>query len=90
MNFLWYGNEINKRGKCLASWDMICKPKNQGGIGVLSLRTQNKAFLIKHLFKNSTIRLMYPGSNCLGMLTTTTMKCHTLATTKALSGGKTA
>ena len=23
-NFLWYGKEINRRGKCLASWEMIC------------------------------------------------------------------
>ena len=50
-NFLWYGNEINKGGKCLASWEMICKPKQQGGLGVLNLREQNKALLIKHLFK---------------------------------------
>ena len=50
-NFLWYGNEINKGGKCLASWQMICKPKQQGGIGVLNLREQNKALLIKHLYK---------------------------------------
>ncbi|KAM3260750.1 hypothetical protein ACQJBY_051787 [Aegilops geniculata] len=50
-NFLWYGNEINNGGKCLASWEMICKPKQQGGLGVLNLREQNKALLIKHLFK---------------------------------------
>ena len=50
-NFLWYGNDINKKGKCLASWEMICKPKNQGGLGVLNLRIQNQALIIKHLFK---------------------------------------
>ena len=31
---------------------MICKPKNQGGLGVLNLRTQNKAVLVKHLYKS--------------------------------------
>ena len=50
-NFLWYGNDINKKGKCLASWEMICKPKDQGGLGVLNLRIQNQALLIKHLHK---------------------------------------
>ena len=50
-NFLWYGNDINKKGKCLASWEMICKPKNLGGLGVLNLRMQNQALLIKHMYK---------------------------------------
>ena len=27
-SFLWYGNEINKQGKCLVNWETICLPKN--------------------------------------------------------------
>lgn len=50
-NFLWHGNDINKKGNYLASWKMICRPKDQGGLGVLNLRVQNSALLIKHLFK---------------------------------------
>jgi hypothetical protein len=30
---------------------MICRPKDQNGLGVLNLRTQNKALPMKNLFK---------------------------------------
>lgn len=49
--FLWYGNGINKAGKCLVRWDIVCLPKFVGGLGVLDLKTQNKALLTKYLFK---------------------------------------
>jgi hypothetical protein len=35
--FLWAKKDKYTQGKCLASWDMICKPKDQGGMGVLNL-----------------------------------------------------
>jgi hypothetical protein len=43
--FLWADREDKIQGKCLASWEMICRPKDQGGLGVLDLRIQNKALL---------------------------------------------
>jgi hypothetical protein len=49
--FLWADREDKIQGKCLASWEMICRPKDQGGLGVLDLRIQNKAILIKNLHK---------------------------------------
>jgi hypothetical protein len=49
--FLWADKEEKIQGKCLASWEMICRPKDQGGLGVLDLRIQNKALLIKNLHK---------------------------------------
>jgi hypothetical protein len=49
--FLWADREDKIQGKCLASWEMICRPKDQGGLGVLDLRIQNKALLIKNLHK---------------------------------------
>lgn len=33
----------------LAAWDLVCKPKNKGGLGILNLEVQNIALLIKHL-----------------------------------------
>jgi hypothetical protein len=39
------------RGNALISWDKICIPKNQGGLGVLNLSIQNKALLLKNLDK---------------------------------------
>ena len=35
----------------LAAWKMICKPKNKGGLGIIDLRVQNTALLLKHLHK---------------------------------------
>jgi hypothetical protein len=35
----------------LAAWDMVCRPKNKGGLGIINLRVQNTALLLKHLHK---------------------------------------
>jgi hypothetical protein len=50
--------ELSKEGvgnaqhiKCLAKWDTVCLPKKNGGLGVLNLRVQNQALIIKFLFK---------------------------------------
>ena len=39
--------------KCnsLAAWDMVCRPKEKGGLGVLNLKVQNDALLLKLLHK---------------------------------------
>ena len=47
---LWRGNTDNPR-QSLAAWDMVCRPKKSGGLGVLNLGIQNEALLLKHLFK---------------------------------------
>jgi hypothetical protein len=49
--FLWAKKDEYTQRRCLTSWDMICKQKDQGGLGVLNLRTQNKALLMKNLYK---------------------------------------
>ena len=49
--FLWNNKDIRKSGKCLAKWETVCLPKKNGGLGVLSLRTQNKALTVKFLYK---------------------------------------
>lgn len=35
----------------LAAWDMICRPKNKGGLGIIDLKVQNMGLLLKQLFK---------------------------------------
>jgi hypothetical protein len=50
-NFFWKGKDIEKKGKCLVKWENVCKPKKAGVLGVLNLRTQNIALLMKNLFK---------------------------------------
>ena len=44
---LWHGNDASKKGGNLAAWHMVQKPKQKGGLGVLNLRLQNDALLLK-------------------------------------------
>jgi hypothetical protein len=46
---LWRGADINTNQRPKAAWPMVCKSK--GGLGVLNLKTQNEALLLKHLNK---------------------------------------
>ena len=39
------------RSHSLAAWHMICKPKRIGGLGIIDLKIQNAALLLKHLHK---------------------------------------
>ena len=41
------GDKINS----LASWDMVCRPKASGGLGVINLHVQGDALLLKYLHK---------------------------------------
>jgi hypothetical protein len=34
-----------------ATWPMVCLPKDEGGLNVLNIQTQNEALLLKHLDK---------------------------------------
>ena len=47
---LWrkYGQDS---GKSLDSWELVCRPRNKGGLGILNLQLQNQALLMKHLNK---------------------------------------
>jgi len=49
---LWRGNDAErKKGGNLVAWEIVMKPKEKGGLGVLNLRLQNDALLMKHLSK---------------------------------------
>jgi hypothetical protein len=48
---LWRGNDMNSKKPPLAAWNMITKPKDSGGLGVIKLETQNEALLLKYLHK---------------------------------------
>lgn len=47
----------NKRSddgsKCnsLATWELVCRPKNKGGLGIINFKIQNQGLLLKHLHK---------------------------------------
>jgi hypothetical protein len=46
------GIQRAKNTRYLVSWEKICKPKKQGGLGVLNLRIQNQALLNLYKFYN--------------------------------------
>ena len=48
---LWRGSESNAKMKPLVAWKKCCKPKKKGGLGIINLRSQNYALLMKHLDK---------------------------------------
>jgi hypothetical protein len=45
------GGDTTSKKPPLASWKMVTKPKLKGGLGVLNLRLQNEALLLKNLHK---------------------------------------
>jgi hypothetical protein len=53
-------NEIQSRGPTLVAWTKVCRRKEQGGLGVLDLHTQNDALLLKNL-QNFIIAKTYLG-----------------------------
>ena len=44
-HYLWSGGNINGKGTCLAAWESACRPKNEGGLGIIDLKTQNSTLL---------------------------------------------
>jgi len=48
-NCLWRGSNINGRGAPKAAWEIVCKTKEKGGLGVINLHLQNQALLMKNL-----------------------------------------
>jgi hypothetical protein len=48
---LWRDKDLQKKNPPLAAWDLVCRPKDQGGLGVLNLSVQNDCLLMKHLNK---------------------------------------
>lgn len=48
---LWRGNDVEKKGGNLVAWQVVQQPKDKGGLGVLNLRLQNHALLLKPLDK---------------------------------------
>ncbi|KAK4381149.1 hypothetical protein Sango_2996200 [Sesamum angolense] len=47
--FLWYGPTGS--GNAKVAWERICKPKEEGGLGLHSLITTNQALMLKQLWR---------------------------------------
>jgi hypothetical protein len=48
---MWNKSQSNARNRPLVAWKKCTRPKKKGGLGIINLRTQNKALLLKHLDK---------------------------------------
>ncbi|KAL0292884.1 UNVERIFIED_CONTAM: hypothetical protein Sradi_6968100 [Sesamum radiatum] len=47
--FLWQGP--SGRGTAKVAWEQICKPKDEGGLGIRSTLASNQALMLKHLWR---------------------------------------
>ncbi|KAL0313774.1 UNVERIFIED_CONTAM: hypothetical protein Scaly_2901600 [Sesamum calycinum] len=47
--FLWQGP--HGRGNAKVAWAQVCKPKEEGGLGIRSICVSNQALILKHLWK---------------------------------------
>lgn len=61
--FLWNGSDKTTGAKCLVAWEDVCKEKEDGGLGIKRLDTQNSCLLLKLLH-----RLKPPGRIVVGGL----------------------
>jgi hypothetical protein len=48
-HYLW-DKKDREHQHSLAAWELMCKPEDKGGLGVINLELQNDALLMKHLF----------------------------------------
>jgi hypothetical protein len=48
---MWRKSEANAKSKPLVAWKKCTKPKRKRGLGIINLRSQNVALLLKHLDK---------------------------------------
>ncbi|GJT01427.1 hypothetical protein Tco_0822596 [Tanacetum coccineum] len=47
--FLWSHGSM-KKGRAKVAWDVVCLPKDEGGLGVRRLDTFNKALMVSHMW----------------------------------------
>ena len=67
---------MKKKKYRLARWDVVCRPKDQGGLGISDLQVKNSALLGKWLFKllsedgvwQTLLRRKYIGSKALSQV----------------------
>ena len=73
--FFWQGDSEKKKYR-LARWDVVCRPKDQGGLGIHDLEVKNSAILGKWLCKlfseegtwQTILRRKYVGSKALSQV----------------------
>jgi hypothetical protein len=62
----WWGFPLDKSSHLsLKSWDSICLPRNQGGLGLRKMFTSNLALILLHSNENFFIPILYGFSTCI-------------------------
>ena len=51
--FFWQSDEAKRKYR-LARWDILCRPKDQGGLGIENLEIKNKCLMSKWLYRLET------------------------------------
>ncbi|CAH1421056.1 unnamed protein product [Lactuca virosa] len=58
--FLWSGGDL-KKGSAKIAWKMVCRPKDEGGLGIRNLQTSNEALLSRQIWRLITAKKLYLG-----------------------------
>ncbi|CAH1453519.1 unnamed protein product [Lactuca virosa] len=53
--FLWNGGYL-KKGSANIAWKMVCRPKDEGGLGICNLQTWNEALLYRQIWRLFTTK----------------------------------
>jgi hypothetical protein len=51
---MWRNSETNAKSKPMVAWNKCTRPKRKGGLGIINLRNQNMALLLKFYNKRDT------------------------------------
>ncbi|KAK1258442.1 hypothetical protein QJS04_geneDACA006646 [Acorus gramineus] len=49
--FFWQGGETDRKAPHMVDWESVCKPKREGGLGVLNLSCMNKALITRWVWR---------------------------------------
>ena len=47
--FLWLGKDVNAR-RAKVGWKSLCRPKEEGGLGLCRIKDLNDAAIVKHIW----------------------------------------